>query len=353
MVADSAKTCTFTISWPEVALNGGENSLLSWYFDGTTVVVTGYAVQGQNVTLTLSGNSQSASGTVWGENAVSSVTLNGVEYPMDVTGIVVLDTTSDVGIGDTTATVPEELPGLEEQDQAQLEEAANDAANKLTNVLQSIAAGVKTFIESLTENQEPSHYYLKVFESLYVVGYVPGESYTVDIEPHYRLYQVEEEGQEPSEGQEALHSGVLESDLLRAPVQVSLAVPAGLMLNENTYILHEDGTYIKPDNFDANAHTLTFTTPHFSQFTVVNDTRKATIDFTSEEGTVTCIYTPAEIGKELPKSEYGWTIHGKRYTTFEEELFQLGESALRAEPSDPPVNPGGGGGTPSEPEEPT
>ena len=355
VVADSAKTCTFTISWPEVALNGGENSLLSWYFDGTTVVVTGYAVQGQNVTLTLSGNSQSASGTVWGENAVSSVTLNGVEYPMDVTGIVVLDTTSDVGIGDTTATVPDELPGLEEQDQAQLEKAANDAANKLTNVLQSIAAGVETFIESLTENQEPSHYYLKVFESLYVVGYVPGESYTVDIEPHYCLYQVEEEGQEPSEEQEALHSGVLESDLLRAPIQVSLAVPEGIELDENTYIVHEDGTFIKPDSFDNDNHTLTFTTPHFSQFTVVNDTREAEIAFTSEEGTVTYIYTPAEIGKELPKSEYGWTIHGKRYTTFEEELFQLpdGESALRAEPADPPVTPGGGGGTPTEPEEPT
>ena len=283
VVADSAETCTFTISWPEVALNGGENSLLSWYFDGTTVVVTGYAVQGQNVTLTLSGNSQSASGTVWGENAVSSVTLNGVEYPIDVTGIVVLDTTSDVGIGDTTATVPDELPGLEEQDQAQLEEAANNAANKLTNVLQSIAAGVKTFIENLTENQEPSHYYLKVFESLHVVGYVPDKSYTVDIEPHYRLYQVEEEGQKPSEEQEALHSGVLERNLLRVPVQVSLAVPAGLMLDENTYILHEDGTYIKPDSFDNDNHTLTFTTPHFSQFTVVNDTREAEIAFTSEE----------------------------------------------------------------------
>ena len=354
VVAESANPCTFTISWPKVALDGGENSLLSWYFDGTTVVVTGYAVQGQNVTLTLSGNSQSASGTVWGENAVSSVTLNGVEYPMDVTGIVVLDTTSDVGIGDTTATVPDELPGLEEQDQAQLEKAANDAANKLTNVLQSIAAGVETFIESLTENQEPSHYYLKVFESLYVVGYVPGESYTVDIEPHYRLYKVEE-GQEPSEEQEALHSGVLESDLLRAPIQVSLAVPEGIELDENTYIVHEDGTFIKPDSFDNDNHTLTFTTPHFSQFTVVNDTREAEIAFTSEEGTVTYIYTPAEIGKELPKSEYGWTIHGKRYTTFEEELFQLpdGESALRAEPADPPVTPGGGGGTPTEPEEPT
>ena len=350
VVADSAGTCTFTISWPEVALNGGENSLLSWYFDGTTVVVTGYAVQGQNVTLTLSGNSQSASGTVWGENAVSSVTLNGVEYPIDVTGIVVLDTTSDVGIGDTTATVPDELPGLEEQDQAQLEEAANNAANKLTNVLQSIAAGVETFIESLTENQEPSHYYLKVFESLYVVGYVPGESYTVDIEPHYCLYQVEEEGQEPSEEQEALHSGVLESDLLRAPIQVSLAVPEGIELDENTYIVHEDGTFIKPDSFDNDNHTLTFTTPHFSQFTVVNDTREAEIAFTSEEGTVTYIYTPAEIGKELPKSEYGWTIHGKRYTTFEEELFDV-EGALQAEPADPPVNPGGGG-APTEPEEP-
>lgn len=351
VVADSARTCTFTISWPEVALNGGENSLLSWYFDGTTVVVTGYAVQGQNVTLTLSGNSQSASGTVWGENAVSSVTLNGVEYPMDVTGIVVRDTTSDVGIGDTTATVPDELPGLEEQDQAQLEKAAGNDENKLINVLQSIAAGVKTFIESLTENQEPSHYYLKVFESLHVVGYVPDKSYTVDIEPHYRLYQVEEEGQKPSKEQEALHSGVLERNLLRAPVQVSLVVPAGLTLDENTYILHEDGTYIKPDSFDNDNHTLTFTTPHFSQFTVVNDTREAEIAFTSEEGTVTYIYTPAEIGKELPKSEYGWTIHGKRYTTFAEELFDV-EGALQAEPADPPVNPGGGGGAPTEPEEP-
>ena len=352
VVAESANPCTFTISWPKVALDGGENSLLSWYFDGTTVVVTGYAVQGQNVTLTLSGNSQSASGTVWGENAVSSVTLNGVEYPMDVTGIVVLDTTSDVGIGDTTATVPDELPGLEKQDQDQLEKAAGNDENKLINVLQSIAAGVETFIENLTENQEPSHYYLKVFESLHVVGYVPDESYTVDIEPHYRLYKVEE-GQEPSEEQEALHSGVLESDLLRAPVQVSLVVPAGLTLDENTYILHEDGTYIKPDSFNNETHTLTFTTPHFSQFTVVNDKRQAEIDFASEEGTVTCIYTPAEIGKELPKSEYGWTIHGKRYTTFEEELFQLadGESALCAEPADPPVTPGGG--TPTEPEEPT
>ena len=354
VVAESANPCTFTISWPKVALDGGENSLLSWYFDGTTVVVTGYAVQGQNVTLTLSGNSQSASGTVWGENAVSSVTLNGVEYPMDVTGIVVLDTTSDVGIGDTTATVPDELPGLEKQDQDQLEKAAGNDENKLINVLQSIAAGVETFIESLTENQEPSHYYLKVFESLHVVGYVPDESYTVDIEPHYRLYKVEE-GQEPSEEQEALHSGVLESDLLRAPIQVSLAVPEGIELDENTYIVHEDGTFIKPDSFDNDNHTLTFTTPHFSQFTVVNDTREAEIAFTSEEGTVTYIYTPAEIGKELPESEYGWIINGKQYNTFEEELFQLadGESALRAEPADPPVTPGGGGGTPSEPEEPT
>ena len=347
VVAESANPCTFTISWPKVALDGGENSLLSWYFDGTTVVVTGYAVQGQNVTLTLSGNSQSASGTVWGENAVSSVTLNGVEYPMDVTGIVVLDTTSDVGIGDTTATVPDELPGLEKQDQDQLEKAAGNDENKLINVLQSIAAGVETFIESLTENQEPSHYYLKVFESLHVVGYVPDESYTVDIEPHYRLYKVEE-GQEPSEEQEALHSGVLESDLLRAPIQVSLAVPEGIELDENTYIVHEDGTFIKPDSFDNDNHTLTFTTPHFSQFTVVNDTREAEIAFTSEEGTVTYIYTPAEIGKELPKSEYGWTIHGKRYTTFEEELFDV-EGALQAEPADPPVNPGGGGGAPTEP----
>ena len=83
---------------------------------------------------------------------------------------------------------------------------------------------------------------------------------------------------------------------------------------------------------------ITFFTDSFSQFSVVSDSRSVDITFPiydeetgASTGTVTITYTPAEIGKELRKSEYGWTIHGKRYTTFEEELFDV-EGACKPSP---------------------
>ena len=362
VVADSAGTCAFTIAYPQVKLNGGEGADLTYSFDGMTILVSGFVpTKSQPVTLELTGNGQSTSAKIYGEEAVSTITLSGVTYTVDVN---VTATSVKREDGATQASISAELT---EEEKGDVQDAANSENNRFVDIWGSIAGSfLDKVIREAQEFQEKveevgESLYVEIYQKLDVVEYDPGAEnpiyYKVDITPYYDIYVLEEGHMEPADGAKPILGNALDNEQFqeKAPVQVSLAVPAGLTLDENTYILHEDGTYIKPDSFDNDNHTLTFTTPHFSQFTVVNDTREAEIAFTSEEGTVTYIYTPAEIGKELPKSEYGWTIHGKRYTTFEEELFQLpdGESALRAEPADPPVTPGGGGGTPTEPEEPT
>ena len=361
VVADSAETCTFTIAYPQVYLDGGEGADLTYSFDGMTILVSGFVpTKSQPVTLELTGNGQSTSAKIYGEEAVSTITLSGVTYTVDVN---VTATSVKREDGATQASISAELT---EEEKGDVQDAANSENNRFVDIWGSIAGSfLDKVIREAQEFQEKveevgESLYVEIYQKLDVVEYDPGAEnpiyYKVDITPYYDIYVLEEGHMEPADGAKPILGNALDNEQFqeKAPVQVSLAVPAGLTLDENTYILHEDGTYIKPDSFDNDSHILTFTTPHFSQFTVVNDTRKAEIAFTSEEGTVTYIYTPAEIGKELPESEYGWIINGKQYNTFEEELFQLadGESALRAKPADPPVNPGGGGGAPTEPEEP-
>ena len=369
VVADSAKTCTFTIAYPQVELDvdGVEKPDLTYSFDGATIRVSGFVESSGTITLQLSGNDVAASETIYGEGAEGSITLLGVTYTVDVSAVAPIPVNVTPADGATKASLSGSLE-LNDEDKEALGSATSSAGNKFENILAVISSGFQEFVEEILdqtpavdEPDEPEapekQYYFQVYQSLTVLEYTPGKVYTVDIEPRYNLYRLEEDTEKPEDSDEPIATDTLPNSQLKDDVKVSLTVPTGIALDKTTYVLHRRGDgsteYIRPEiNGD---HVITFFTDSFSQFTVVKDTREAEIAFTSEEGTVTCIYTPAEIGKELPKSEYGWTIHGKRYTTFEEELFQLadGESALRAEPADPPVTPGGGGGTPSEPEEPT
>ena len=355
VVADSAGTCTFTIAYPQVKLNGGEGADLTYSFDGMTILVSGFVpTKSQPVTLELTGNGQSTSAKIYGEEAVSTITLSGVTYTVDV------NVTATSVKREDGATQPSISAELTEEEKGDVQNAANSENNRFVDIWGSIAGSfLDKVIREAQEFQEKveevgESLYVEIYQKLDVVEYDPGAEnpiYKVDITPYYDIYVLEEGQMKPADGAKPILGNALDNEQFqeKAPVQVSLVVPAGITLDNHTYILHEDGTYIKPDKIEG--QVLTFTTPHFSQFTVVNDSRQAEIAFTSEEGTVTCIYTPADINKTpLPKSEYGWTIHGKRYTTFEEELFDV-EGALQAEPADPPVTPGGGGGTPSEPEE--
>ena len=364
VVADSAKTCTFTIAYPQVELDvdGVEKPDLTYSFDGATIRVSGFVESSGTITLQLSGNDVAASETIYGEGAEGSITLLGVTYTVDVSAVAPIPVNVTPADGTTKASLSGSLELTDEAEKA-LNSATSSAGNKFENILAVISSGFQEFVEGILdqtpavdEPDEPEapekQYYFQVYQSLTVVEYTPGKVYTVNIEPRYNLYRLKEGTAEPEDSDEPIATDTLPNSQLKDDVKVSLTVPTGIILDKTTYVLHRRGDgsteYIRPEiNGD---HVITFFTDSFSQFTVVKDTREAEIAFTSEEGTVTCIYTPAEIGKELPKSEYGWTIHGKRYTTFEEELFD-GEGALQAEPADPPVNPGGG--TPSEPEEPT
>ena len=373
-VADSAGTCTFTIAYPQVYLDGGEGADLTYSFDGATIRVSGFVESSGTIALQLSGNDVTASETIYGEGAEGSITLLGVTYTVDVSAVAPIPVNVTPADGATKASLSGSLE-LNDEDKEALGSATSSAGNKFENILAVISSGFQEFVEEILdqtpavdEPDEPEapekQYYFQVYQSLTVLEYTPGKVYTVDIEPRYNLYRLEEDTEKPEDSDEPIATDTLPNSQLKDDVKVSLTVPTGIALDKTTYVLHRRGDgsteYIRPEINGDNV--ISFFTDSFSQFSVVSDNRSVDITFPiydeetgASTGTVTITYTPDRIGEELPDSGYGWTIHGKRYTTFEEELFQLadGESALRAEPADPPVNPGGGGGAPSEPEEPT
>ena len=371
VVADSAKTCTFTIAYPQVELDvdGVEKPDLTYSFDGATIRVSGFVESSGTITLQLSGNDVAASETIYGEGAEGSITLLGVTYTVDVSAVAPIPVNVTPADGTTKASLSGSLELTDEAEKA-LNSATSSAGNKFENILAVISSGFQEFVEGILdqtpavdEPDEPEapekQYYFQVYQSLTVVEYTPGKVYTVNIEPRYNLYRLKEGTAEPEDSDEPIATDTLPNSQLKDDVKVSLTVPTGIILDKTTYVLHRRGDgsteYIRPEiNGD---HVITFFTDSFSQFSVVSDSRSVDITFPicdeetgASTGTVTITYTPDRIGEELPDSGYGWTIHGKRYTTFEEELFDV-EGALQAEPADPPVNPGGGG-APTEPEEP-
>ena len=367
-VGEQAEPCTFAIAYPQVelAVNGVEKPDLTYSFDGATIRVSGFVESSGTITLQLSGNDVAASETIYGEGAEGSITLLGVTYTVDVSAVAPIPVNVTPADGTTKASLSGSLELTDEAEKA-LSSATSSDDNKFENILAVISSGFQEFVEKILdqtpavdEPDEPEapekQYYFQVYQSLTVVEYTPGKVYTVDIEPRYNLYRLEGDAPEPGDSDEPIATDTLPNSQLKDDVKVSLAVPTGITLDETTYVLHRRGDgsmeYIRPE---INGTVITFFTDSFSQFSVVSDSRSVDITFPiydeetgASTGTVTITYTPAEIGKELRKSEYGWTIHGKRYTTFEEELFDV-EGALQAEPADPPVNPGGGGGAPTEP----
>ena len=145
-------------------------------------------------------------------------------------------------------------------------------------------------------------------------------------------------------------------------MEVVLKVPAGITLDENTYVrhIHADGSsnYIKPHRIEGK--TLYFYTDSFSRFQVVSDSRSARIAFPTEDGVQVRIYGPENIGTELPSVEApegktfkGWKIGEETYTSVTEELLDAladAEDTVQAEPvfqdkeQGGGTIPGGGGG---------
>lgn len=128
-------------------------------------------------------------------------------------------------------------------------------------------------------------------------------------------------------------------------ISITLPLPAALASVENIYVRHvkEDGTvYYYKAVKDEGAGTITFTNPHgFSEFTLISDSRTATVNFNGTSKTL----TPADVGAELSdnytvpsgKRFGGWKFEGidGTYTTLTDDLLTalaaLG-SPITAEP---------------------
>lgn len=359
VVAEDANTCRFTIAMPEITLAGADGDQLTWYLGGSTIYVCGITSMGAvtvSVTAKLLGGAQSASAQVTCGQTDGSVSMGGITYTVNAEKLIAALPEIDLVEGENQMEIPPELE-LEEDAKAELEEAANAEDNGLNGLNASLAAGAEDLVRNaLGETEMPeSGVELKTYGSMTVVEYVPGTSYTVDIVPSFELSEKDSEA-------EPIAKGVITNAQLEAPVEVVLEVPAGITLDENTYVrhIHADGSsnYIKPHRIER--QTLYFYTDSFSRFQVVSDSRSASIAFPTEDGVQVRIYGPENIGTELPSVEApegktfkGWKIGEETYTSVTEELLDAladAEDTVQAEPvfqdkeQGGGTIPGGGGG---------
>lgn len=309
-----------------------------------------------SVTAKLLGGAQSASAQVSCGQTDGSVSMGGITYTVNAEKLIAALPKIDLAEGENQMKIPE--LELEEDAKAELEKAANAEDNGLNGLNASLAAGAEDLVRNaLGETKMPeSGVELKTYGSMTVVEYVPGTSYTVDIVPSFELSEKDSEA-------EPIAKGVITNAQLKAPVEVVLKVPAGITLDENTYVrhIHADGSsnYIKPHRIEG--QTLYFYTDSFSRFQVVSDSRSARIAFPTEDGVQVRIYGPENIGTELPSVEApegktfkGWKIGEETYTSVTEELLNAladaEDTTVQAEPvfqdkeQGGGTIPGGGGG---------
>ena len=358
VVAEDANTCRFTIAMPEITLAGADGDQLTWYLEGSTIYVCGITSAEAvtvSVTAKLLDGAQSASAQVTCGQTDGSVSMGGITYTVNAEKLIAALPEIDLAEGETQMEIPELELG--EDAKAELDAAANAEDNGLNGLNASLAAGAEDLVlNALGETKMPENgVELKTYGSMTVVEYIPGTSYTVDIVPGFELSEKDSEA-------EPIAKGVIANAQLEAPVEVVLEVPAGITLDENTYIrhIHADGSssYIKPHRIEG--QTLYFYTDSFSRFQVVSDSRSASIAFPTEDGVQVRIYGPENIGTALPSVEApegktfkGWKIGEETYTSVTEELLDAladAEDTVQAEPvfqdkeQGGGTIPGGGGG---------
>lgn len=374
VVAADVTPHQFTIVLPTITLSKTDGSVTA-HMDGTSIVLSGLVGrQEETITVTVSDGSQDGSATVSAGQTDAVVHLSGVAYGVDAGGLAVKPTDVTLTNGKTDVVPPAEgvTADLEDAQEEQMNKAAGSEENKFTNILAAIASAVEEIVEDALDKVEGevSSVKMEVSQQLEVTEYKPGTSYKVDITPVYQIVPGAEDGEEaggePDPSAELIASGTLSNDQITAPVEVSIQVPSDIELNEHTYIKHylPGGVweYLTP-SFEEGSQVLTFWTSSFSEFEVVSDRRTGSVTFPLDDGDQTRVFTPADLGTELPvltKDGYtfhGWTIGSNTYTEVDENFLNAlnDEKTLTAaasftqnetpvEPEDPDPGQGGGGG---------
>ena len=260
--------------------------------DGLTIKLVGY--KNASGTVTVSKGKDTA--------ADNKLTVNGVTYKIDASGVKDVDTDKI----NVSTTVEVTLPEGASSELSAVKNTATTVSGLENALADLIAKAGDTLPDGATKVE------VQAILNIQAVSYT-GTSLKLNIEPQikYTYKNGDKTVQEKT-------VDVNNSDI-KAPVTISVNLPSSFAPN-----FAKHGSEMIPVTMSGTV--ATWKQSSFSEVELVKDDRSATVNFTfADDHAQTITYGPADIGKAFPtdsKDGYtfnGWTIGDKTYTTLTEE----------------------------------
>ncbi len=288
------KTAPYTI---EAALTSVTvtPSTITATIDGLTIKLVGYKTATEVVEISADG------ATVDG----NKLTINGVEYTIDKSGV--KDIPTEVEVMDEASTVakPEDAT-IADDVVAEINKPATKGEGLNEAAADKIAAADKTITEQDKTENEVTKVQVKITLNIQPKSFEEKEGkheLTLNIEPKITYTYVNKDGDVVTK---LTKTDKLANNDIKAPVTISVKLPNGFIPNFAKH--HNEMIPVTVDN----SGVATWQQSSFSDVTLVSDTRAAVLTFRFEDGhTQTITYTAADIGKDLPAdSKSGFKFKG-------------------------------------------
>ena len=292
--------------------------------NGTTITLTGYCNEGDNITL------RDQNGTILPvQNGI--VTVKGVTYVVDMTGVVVKPAEVDVAADDSTVHAPEnasqETKAAADQIRANPNRGSQGlggaAAGKLLDEGQKKAEEVSTEAGQTVEVTANPKLEIKVVD-LKQDEAAEQHVLTLEITPQVTYTTTVKDAEGTEIRSEESGAEKIDNRDIKAPVTISIPLPTG-MSHENLFIKHyfsdrSGYEYIKPLSVTRdrtnNTWIVTWQQSSFSTVQLTTDLRRATVKLGDEVKTL----LPSDKDQLLPEaSESGKTFLGWNFILKDKE----------------------------------
>lgn len=286
------KTAPYTI---EAALTSVTvtPSTITATIDGLTIKLVGYKTATEVVEISADG------ATVDG----NKLTINGVEYTIDKSGVKDIPTEVEVMDAASTVAKPEDAT-IADDVVAEINKPATKGEGLNEAAADKIAAADKTITEQDKTENEVTKVQVKITLNIQPKSFEEKEGkheLTLNIEPKITYTYVNKDGDVVTK---LTKTDKLANNDIKAPVTISVKLPSGFIPNFAKH--HNEMIPVTVVNGVA-----TWQQSSFSDVTLVSDTRAAVLTFQFEDGhTQTITYTAADIGKAFPRdSKSGFTFN--------------------------------------------
>lgn len=237
--------------------------------------------------------------------ADNKLTVNGVTYKIDASGVKDVDTDKI----NVSTTVEVTLPEGASSELSAVKNTATTVSGLENALADLIAKAGDTLPDGATKVE------VQAILNIQALSYTNGNSLKLNIKPQIKYTY---KNANDSAVGEAKTVDVNNSDI-KAPITISVNLPSNFAPN-----FAKHGSEMIPVTMSGTV--ATWKQSSFSEVELVKDDRSATVNFTfADDHAQTITYGPADIGKAFPtdsKDGYtfnGWTIGDKTYTTLTEE----------------------------------